>query len=199
MYELHKAIGEVLRSIEYPDMEVLLDSACGGDGKQIRLYGDELAGRNSCLAYVDAALVVRGEIKVVIEIEYSNVRPLYLCSKAFATALSNYHSRRRVRIPLADKMMFVQVLQYHEEQPYNWPEARGKRKAKRTFKLPQYVYLEREINRLLHDTKSRVRRYVFHYGFSKSFALEGSDAEALRKEILDFLPLNQLAAPQLST
>ena len=70
-------------------MQVLLDSACGGEGKQLRLYGGEMAGGDSFLAAVDAALVVNGEIRVVIEIEFSNVRSLYLCGKVFATALSN--------------------------------------------------------------------------------------------------------------
>ena len=76
MYELHKAIGQVLHSIDYPDMQVLLDSACGGEGKQLRLYGGEMAGGDSFLAAVDAAPVVNGEIRV-IEIEFSNVRSLY--------------------------------------------------------------------------------------------------------------------------
>jgi hypothetical protein len=199
MYELQRAVGTVLRSIEYPDIEVLLDSACGGEGTQLRLYGGEIAGGDSFLASVDAALVVNGEIKVVIGIEFSNVRSLYLCGKVFATALSNYHSRRKLRIPLADKMMFIQVIQHPDGQPQIWSEVAGKRKAKRTFRVPQYAYLEREINRLLQDTKSRIRRYVFHYGFSESFVLDGSDAKALKKEILDFLPLLPPMVQPLST
>jgi hypothetical protein len=189
MYELHRAIGHVLRSIEYSDTEVLLDSACGGEGKLIRLYGGGLAGGDSALASVDAALVVNGEIRVVIEIEFSDVPPLYLCGKAFAAALSNHHVREKTRIPLGDRMMFIQVIQYLNEQPLSWPGDKVRRKGKKTSKLPQYVYLEREINKLLQDTRSRVRRYVFHYGFSESFALGGSDARALKKDILDFLPL----------
>jgi|ERR1700733_3518706 hypothetical protein len=188
MYELHRAVGTVLRSIEYPNMQVLLDAACGGQGKQLRLYGGETTGGDSFLASVDAAVILNDEIRVVMVVELSNVRPLYLCGKVFATALSNYHSRK-VRIPLADRMMFIQVIQHRDLQPRIWSEAVGYRKRKRTFRLPQYVHLEREINRLLQDTKSRIRRYVFHYGSSESFVSEGSDAQALKKEILDFLPL----------
>lgn len=198
MYELHRAIGTVLRSVEYPNMQVLLDSACGGQGKHLRLYGGEMAGGDSFLASVDAAVILNDEIRVVIAIELSDVRPIYLCGKVFATALSNYHSRK-FRIRLADRMMFIQVIQHPDLQPRIWSEAAGKRKAKRTYKLPQYVHLEREINRLLQDTKSRIRRYVFHYGFSKSFDFEGDDAEALKKEILDFLPLLAPNGRPLST
>jgi hypothetical protein len=194
MYELHRAVGAVLRSIEYPNIEVLLDSACGGEGKRLRLYGGsggETPGGDSLLASVNAALIVNGEIGVVIGIELSDVRPIYLCAKVFATALSNYHSHhsREPRIPLAERMMFIQVIQYPDGEPQIWFETAARRKARGTYRPPGYVHLEREISRLLRDTKSRVWRYVFHYGFSKSFDLKGSDAKAFKKEILDFLPL----------
>jgi hypothetical protein len=76
MHPLHKAVGEVLRSLEGPNVRVLLDSACGGGGQQIRWFGYEPVGNKSCLAWVDAAIVVNGEIQVVLEIDESNVRPL---------------------------------------------------------------------------------------------------------------------------
>jgi hypothetical protein len=87
MHPLHIAIGDSLRSIERPDTEVWLDAACGGQGCQIRLYSSEPVAASSCLAWVDAAIVVDGEIKIVLEIEESNVRPLYLCGKVFATSV----------------------------------------------------------------------------------------------------------------
>jgi hypothetical protein len=191
MYELHRAVGTVLRSIEYPNIEVLLDSACGGEGKRLRLYGGgggETAEGDSLLASVDAALIVNGEIGVLIDIQLPDVRAIYLCAKVFATALSNYHSRKP-RIPLAERVMFIQVIQYPNEEPQIWSETAARRKARGTYRPPGYAHLEREISRLLRDTKSRVWRYVFHCGFSRSFDLQGSDAKALKKEILDFLPL----------
>jgi hypothetical protein len=100
MHELHKVVGDVLRSIEYPGMHVLLDSACGGVGRHIRLYGDEQIGSGSCLVWVDAAIVVNDEIRVLVEIEFSNIRPLYLCGKVFASALCNYYSRGKKPLTL---------------------------------------------------------------------------------------------------
>ena len=38
---------------------MLLDNACGGKGQQIRLFGDEPVGNSSCLAWVDAAIVIK--------------------------------------------------------------------------------------------------------------------------------------------
>jgi hypothetical protein len=86
MNPLHVAIGNILRSAELPNAEVLLDSACGGK-EHILFYGKEPPGHSTCLVSVDAAIILNGEIKIVIEIEESNIRPLHLCGKALATAV----------------------------------------------------------------------------------------------------------------
>lgn len=182
MHELHKAVGDALRSIDYPGMQVLLDSACGGVGRHIRLYGDEQIGSGSCLVWVDAALVVNDEIRVLVEIEFSNVRPLYLCGKVFASTLCNYYSRRKQTIDLADSVIFVQMIQQFTSES----------------KRQQCEYLVKEINLVLESLESRVRPYVFHYGPHESFAVGKSDADDLRNEILNFLAEGTAAAPQLT-
>jgi hypothetical protein len=53
---------------------------------------------------VDAAIILNGEIKIVIEIEESNIRPLHLCGKALATAVSRYYSGQHGRVPLSRAM-----------------------------------------------------------------------------------------------
>src|SRR5215469_11576704 len=172
MHPLHKAVGDVLRSLEGPNVRVLLDSACGGEGQQIRLFGYEPVGNNSCLAWVDAAVVVNGEIQVVLEIDESNVRPLYLCGKVFATALCNYSSRRGQRTPLAASLLFVQVI--------------GTPKNEKSAKLRQCDYLERTINSIFETLDHRVHRYSFHHGTPEGFS-KGDDGRTLCQEILTFL------------
>jgi len=78
MNPLHVAIGNILRSAELPNAEVILDKACGGD-EHIRFYGKEPPGNKTSIVQVDAAIILNGEIKIVIEIEQSDLRPLYLC------------------------------------------------------------------------------------------------------------------------
>jgi len=41
------------------------------------------------MTWVDAAIFVNGQIRVVLEIEENNVRSLCLCTKVFAAALCN--------------------------------------------------------------------------------------------------------------
>jgi hypothetical protein len=87
MNPLHEAIGNIVRSAALPNAEVLLDPACGGN-EQIRFYGEEPPGDKTCIVWVDAAVILNGEIKIAIEIEESNIRPLYLCGKVLATVVS---------------------------------------------------------------------------------------------------------------
>jgi hypothetical protein len=178
MHPLHQAIGDVLRSIERPGIQVLLDAACGGKGQQIRLFGDEPVGNSSCLAWVDAAIIINGEITVVLEIEESNVRPLYLCGKVFATALCNYSSRGGHRVPMAPSMLFIQVIR----SP----------KSIKSAKLKQCEYLEKTINQIFRMLDHRVHSYSFHYGLPDSFQ-RGSDGEVLRSEIAAFIDIVRLA------
>ena|ERR1700685_3082045 len=179
MHPLHEAIGDILRSIqlERPELKMLLDNACGGKGQQIRLFGDEPVGNSSCLAWVDAAIVFKDEIKVVIEIEETNVRPLYLCGKVLATALCNYSSRNGRKTLLADSMLFIQVIKE--------PERRDGAKA--SAKVQQCEYLEKKINEILTTVGNRVRKYCFHHGLAQSFAPQAVGAAELRQEILDFI------------
>jgi len=182
MHTLHQAVGNTLRSIERQGTEILLDAACGGKGRQIRLFGDESVGNSSCLTWVDAAIVVDGEIKVVLEIEESNVRPLYLCGKVFATALCNYCSRGRHRIPMAPSMLFIQVIISPKTT---------------SSKLKQCEYLEKTINQIFRKLEHRLHTYSFHHAPADSF--QRSDGEALREEIVAFIdrpkPSQQLSTP----
>jgi hypothetical protein len=179
MHPLHSAIGGILLSIDHPNVEIWLDAACGGKDRQIRLYGTEPVAASSCLAWVDAAIVVDGEIKVVLEIEESNVRPLYLCGKVFATALCSYSSRGGRRTPIAASILFIQVIKLQKKAG--------------SAKLKQCEYLEATINQIFKKLENRVHTYSFHYGLAEDF-ITGTGAQELRQEILDFM--DRLAQPK---
>lgn len=175
MYEIHKAIGDILRNLSISDAEVMLDSACGGTG-QIRLYGVDSGCGSRCIAYVDAAIVLEKEIKVVIEIDFSNVRPVALCGKVLGTAISNHFKRKKHRIPLSDSMLFIQVVQHATDKP-------------QSRKLEQCRYLEAEIGSCLVAAKNRITQYSFHYGMPEDFCGDARHGQAIREEITTFLKL----------
>ena len=173
MYELHTAVGDFLRNSAFPGAEILLDQACGGPG-QIRLYGDDVQGEARCMTYADAAILFAGEVKVIIEMDYSNVRPNAICGKLLSTAISAYYKSGPQRVPFSDSMLFVQVIQH----------ATG---DSQTHKVQQCRYLESEINRLLKAARSRIACYSIHYGKPEDFTADGSHGESLRTELSSFL------------
>src|SRR5450432_2399155 len=125
-HPLHLAVGNILRILETPEILVLLDEACGGN-RGTEVYGAEKV----CLAYVDAAIAVDGEIKVVLEIEESNDRPVALCGKVTAVAMSKWCIHGGIKYSLSQSLFFVQMFL---EKP-------GKERSKHA----QCLYLEAEI------------------------------------------------------
>jgi hypothetical protein len=176
VYELRKTVGDVLRSIdERPGIRVLLDGgACGGNGGQIRFYGEKPPGHHTYLAAVDAALVQNGEIRVVVEIEHSDIRPLYLCGKVLATAISQYGKYGDELLPISEKLLFLQVFAKRVEDE-EWS------------KLSQCRYLENQISQGLRKYMEGRLKCSFHFGTIEEFLSDPRHQEPLRQEILQHL------------
>jgi hypothetical protein len=173
MGPLHEAIGRVLIELEarIPGSQVILSDHCGGR-EQIRLYGGDQPDA-PCIVYADAAVVIRDEIKVVIEVEESNLRPLHLCGKVLGTAVSTYHRGRRGRIPLSDSLLFIQIF-VKESEDEAWS------------KLAQCHYLENKIRECLPPNVNRIKGYYFHYGTAEEYNSDRSHGRELLDEICGF-------------
>lgn len=180
MHELHFAIGELLKNIKLPQTQVLLDGACGGH-RHIRLYGEEPPTGGTCLVWVDAAIVLAGEIRIVLEIEESNIRPLNFCGKFLATALSHYHNGPYGRFPIASEVLFIQIFEKRQNSE-GWS------------KYKQCLYLEREIKERILTGQTRIKDYSFHYGTVEEFR-SPEHREALLNEIFDFLARVSVPSP----
>jgi hypothetical protein len=172
MNSLHIAIGNILRSTKLPNTDVLLDSACGGN-EHIRFYGKEPPGRNTCMVWVDAAIILNGKIKIVVEIEESNIRPLHLCGKVLATAVSQYYSGQHGHVPLSSSLMFIQVFIKQSERE-DWS------------KLDQCRYLAAEFEKLFAKSESRVACYSPHFGTVEEFST-ADHRTAFGRDMHDFL------------
>ncbi len=122
---------------------------------------------------VDAAVFFQNEVKVVLEIEESNLRPLHFCGKFLATALSRYYKGQRGQVLLSDSMLFIRVFVKENEDP-DWS------------KYAQARYLAKEIHRRLLHPNIRIKNYSFHYGTVEEFKTP-QHRDDLTKEIRDFL------------
>jgi hypothetical protein len=175
MYEIHKAVGNILLELRdsITGLEVMLDTTCGGS-HTVPLYGLDSGDGSDHLVEVDAAIILGNEIKVVVEIDKSDLRPVALCGKVLGTAISTHYRLGNTVIGLSESMLFIQVLEKSAAN-LDTPKAR------------QCKYLEREIGRFLSAANNRVKKYSFHYGMPEEFAAEASHGEALRNEITSFL------------
>jgi hypothetical protein len=88
----------------------LKDHACDKHGKLIPLYPNASETRIR-FCDVDMLIEVGGTGRVIIEIEESNVKPINILGKFFASAFSSYYRSTKGDLkPLANRVLFIQVL-----------------------------------------------------------------------------------------
>jgi hypothetical protein len=109
MHKLHVWIGEILKEIGVPGCEVILGKDCGGDNS-IQLFCKDWPAMATRFLLPDAAVLKDGELKGIVEIEESDIRPLALSGKVFASAFASHSSYRGTTYPVAAYAFFVQVI-----------------------------------------------------------------------------------------
>jgi hypothetical protein len=170
---LSKVIGDILCSLHEPDTEVILGTDCGGKERVTFYYADPPSNEPSYV-WVDASIAVRNEIKIVVEIEQSNITPVQFCGKVLATAASKYYAGRRGRYLLADSLLFIQIF-LKKQTNENWS------------KRQRCLHLQNSIRELLPSDRTRITRYCFHWGTADEYLHEPRHAQELIAEIQDFL------------
>lgn len=155
-HNLHKTIGDIL-SDAFPELEIVKDPACGGD-HLVSLFCNEQKSRETKYADVDMIILKDGKVKVIIEIEESDIRPVYICGKFLVSALSNYfiHDRHGV-IEMDDSVLFLQILDS------------SKLKNDGTSKLEQFKNLEKSIQSVIPLKDSSIDSYRIFYGDVSEF------------------------------
>jgi len=166
-HNLHKTIGSII-SDAFPELEVVKDQACGGD-QLVSLFSNEQKSRGTKYADVDMIILKDGKVKVIIEIEESDIRPVYICGKFLVSALSKYfiHDRYGV-IEMDDSVLFLQILDS------------SKLKHDRTSKLEQFKNLEKSIQSVIPFKDSCIGSYRIFYGDVSEFTDEG-----IKNELID--------------
>jgi hypothetical protein len=150
MHPLHKLIGDILTGIEIPDCKVILDKACGGD-QWIQLFCGDNAARRTRYCAVDAAILKNNEVKVIVEIEESDIRPVAVCGKAFISAISSHFIHKSNIYPMADRVSFVQVIDTRKLSPIS-------------SKFAQLQFLSESIGASLTQLSKHIRSYQIFYG-----------------------------------
>jgi hypothetical protein len=147
---LHHAIGDMLGSMltDQKDIALLKDPACGGN-QRIPLFCSKKRSRETEYCNVDLAIIKNNKVRVILEIEESNVKPTQVCGKFLTSALSHYYthgSSNGKPLKLGSKAAFIQILD-------NSKLKLDSRKVK------QWTTLERSIQSMLPIKGSSITRY----------------------------------------
>ncbi len=152
-HELHFLIGEHLKFVDFGNVQKIIDPACGGE-QHIPLFLTEDKSRETQLCKVDFMIIKDNKIKIIIEIEESDIKPTQILGKLLTSAIARYYIHKttnNVNIPMADNVCFIQILD--------------------TIKLPvgskkreQWENIEVAINEILPSFKANIKTYKLFYG-----------------------------------
>ena len=155
-HPLHGIIGECINTDEFPDCKIIKDPACGGH-QNIPLFCSEVKSNETEYCNVDLLIIKDDKIRVIIEIEESDVKPTQICGKFLTSALSSYYihgSEENKPIEMDDSVLFIQVLD-------------TSRLKEKTSKIKQWKNLERSINSIL--PVNNIRKYKIVHGSPSNF------------------------------
>jgi len=157
-HPLHKVIGECIDSHTLPNCKIIKDPACGGQ-QNVPLFCSQNKSNETEYCNVDLLILKDNKIRVIIEIEETDITPAQICGKFLTSSLSRYfihESENSIPIGMSDSVSFIQILN----------TARLKAGA---AKIEQWENLEKSIMNILPIEGSRIRRYKLIHGNVSDF------------------------------
>ncbi len=145
---MHKIIADKIESA-LPPHSLIRDEACGGD-QRIPLFNTAQKSRKTEYCNVDLLILKEDKIKMIVEIEESNVKPTQVCGKFLTSALANYYihtSKKNETIGMDDSVTFIQIVDT------------SKLVKEKTSKPQQWKVLEESINSIIPLKNSRITSY----------------------------------------
>jgi len=116
-HPFHKVIGDLISGINLPKEKycVLQDSACGGE-HTLPLFCSEERSYTTRYACVDLMILKEQKVKVIIEIEESNVKPVHIFGKFLASAMSEYYIYGKEKYGMDESVLFLQILDFSKQK-----------------------------------------------------------------------------------
>lgn len=145
----HRIIAEVIEKVLPKQYTLIKDEACGGK-QRIPLFKATKKSRKEEFCNADLLVLKDNKIKIIIEIEESNVKPTQVCGKFLTSALANYfihNSMGKEPIEMDKSVMFVQIVDSSKL-------VKGK-----TSKYAQWRTLEESIKVIIPLENSRIDSY----------------------------------------
>lgn len=111
-HRLHEVVGQLLATGVPPGCTLVKEPACQGDQRVPLFCSDEKATATR-ICNVDSLVLCGGKIRLIVEIEESNVKPTQIAGKFLTSALASHsiHSRHGGEaIPKGDRVASLQFL-----------------------------------------------------------------------------------------
>jgi hypothetical protein len=171
---LHLIIGQILEKylVGKDDLLLLKDTACGGN-QHIPLFSTPEKARDTNYCNVDLLILKNNRIKVIIEIEESNVKPTQVCGKILTSALTNcyiHESTNNTPIKMDQSVTFIQIVD-------------SSRLNNKTKKLEQWHLLESSIRGILPLKNSPIKNYFLLPASKADFQRDSTTQSKLLSEI----------------
>jgi hypothetical protein len=174
-HPLHKVIGKIIYEKVLPDCKILRDPACRGK-QNISLFSSKRKSKETEYCNVDILILKSNKIRVIIEIEETDVKPTQIFGKFLTSALSsNYIHRNEKAVDMGDPALFVQILDI------------SKLKRDKTRKIKQWLNIEKSIQNVIPLKESKIKRYKLFYGNISEFGNKGDRKHELIAYIQKFL------------
>lgn len=152
-HPLHIAVCNLFADSISSDCKLIKDDACGGN-QHIPLFLSKNKSRGTEYCNVDLLVLKKGKIKIIIEIDETNIRPTQICGKFLTSALARYYIHSTMNdelVEMHDSVTFIQILDS------------SKLKEDKTSKFTQAKNLERSINNILPVKESNITDYRLFY------------------------------------
>ncbi|MBS7632418.1 hypothetical protein KEJ15_02185 [Candidatus Bathyarchaeota archaeon] len=149
LHSIHEEIGKILKDSLPPKYSLIRDKACGGK-QRIPLFCIAKKSRVAEYCNVDLLILKENKIRIIIEIEESNVKPTQICGKFLTSALAHcyiHNSKNNEPIEMDESVTFIQIVNT------------SKLVKDRTSKFKQWKTLEKSINRMIPLKNSKITKY----------------------------------------
>ena len=152
MHPLHFQVGELFNELLKDSLmtgySLMLDEACGG-AQRVPLFVSSEKSRKNEFCNVDFLVIHDGDIRAIVEIEESNVKPVHVFGKFLASAVSRFyiHDYLGGAMGYGEDVVFIQFVDT------------SKLKRGRSSKVEQWRNICDSIRSVVPLNGSRIARY----------------------------------------
>jgi len=141
----HLEIGKLINEKTLQNCKIIKDKACG-ENQRLPLFCSDIKSRMTEYCNVDILILFRQKIKVIIEIDVSDIKPTQICGKFLTAALSTHYIHGSQKFEMADSVLFIQIVSM-------------KKLKEETSKSEQFINIEKSIQTVIPLEKSNITKY----------------------------------------